>query len=212
MKFKTFKKQIADFPLFSSSVLENLPGATKTLPVQLALWKKKGWILSLRRGLYVLGKEERKLDPPLFYLANQIYIPSYVSLESALAFYGLIPEYVATTTSVAVRKTNRFENDFGVFTYQHISSKAFDGFESVKEAQNLTALIATPEKAVVDFFYLNLVRFKINDSAIFEESYRFQNCQKLHPKQLRLYAQKFNSKKLTAIIELFIKNMISKKY
>lgn len=211
MKFKAFKKQIESIPVISSSLLENLPGATKTLRVQLSLWKKKGWLHSLRRGLYVLGRNERKLEPPLFYLANQIYIPSYVSLESALAFYGLIPEYVAAITSVTVRKTNRFENEFGSFSYQHIASKAYDGFETVKEAQNLTALVATSEKAVVDFIYLNLFRFKIDDPAVFEESYRFQNCETLRPKWLRFYTQKFKSIKLSAVIELFIKNMISNK-
>lgn len=211
MNFRAFKKLIEPFPLFSLSLLENLPGATKTLRVQLSLWKKKGWIDSLRRGLYILGREERKQKPSLFFLANQIYIPSYVSLESALSFHGLIPEYVPTITSISVRKTIQFKNELGLFIYQHISSKAFDGFEIVKESQNLTSLMATPEKAIVDFIYLNLKHFKLNKPSIFEESYRFQYCESLKPKYLRLYANKFESLKLTAVIELFITEMISNK-
>lgn len=179
------------------------------LRVQLSLWKKKGLLRSLRRGLYVLSPEERQVEPSLFYLANQIFGPSYVSLESALAHYGLIPEFVAETTSVTVRKTCRFENDFGVFRYQRILPGAFNGFESLKESEKSSVLIALPEKAVVDFFYLNLSRFHAMDRRIFTESYRFQNFEKLSAKKLKAYAKRFGSRKLLQVVESFVDAVLS---
>ncbi len=62
---------------------------------QLTRWGKNGLIIQLKRGVYMLNKNDQKLHPSRFYLANQLLWPSYVSLESALGYYGLIPEAVA---------------------------------------------------------------------------------------------------------------------
>ena len=196
--------------MFSTSLLGALTDQEGTLRVQVSIWKKKGLIRSLRKGLYILSPEERHWEPSLFYLANQIFSPSYVSLESALAYHGLIPEFVATTTSVTVRKTCRFENDFGVFTYQRVIPNGFDGFESIRESEKVSALVATPEKAVVDFLYLrvNLAQFKKPDRRIFSESYRFQNCEGLNRSKLRAYAKRFGSKRILLAVESFIEEVL----
>jgi hypothetical protein len=128
-------------------------------------------------------------------------------MESALAFYGLIPEFVGATTSVTTRKTARFQNDFGIFIYQSIDPKAYGGFQAMKDSQDLTVLVALPEKALVDFFYLNLSGFAPSNPRVFSESYRFQNCESLKPKSLRQFAKRFGSKKLLAVIESFLKVM-----
>ena len=120
MRYSQFRRRVRSLPVIPTSLLGTLTPHRGTLKVQLSLWKKKGLLRPLRRGLYVLNAEDRRVEPSPFYLANQIYFPSYVSLESALAFYGFIPEFVAATTSVTTRKTCRFENEFGIFTYQHI--------------------------------------------------------------------------------------------
>jgi len=72
-------------------------------------------LIKLKRGLYVLNKHDRKINPSLKLLANQFYFPSYVSMEYARNFYGLIPERVYQITSVSTRKTARFKNDLGEF-------------------------------------------------------------------------------------------------
>ncbi len=207
MKYTDFKREMAKLPLFSSSMLGGLTGSSATLRVQLAQWKKKGRISSLRKGVYVLNKEDRKIEPTRFYLANQIFIPSYVSLESALAYYGLIPEYVGVTTSVTVRNTRRFQNEFGVFVYRHLKPKAYTGFVSRGDG-SVAVLIAAPEKAVVDFIYLNLEKFDKRHKGIFEGSYRFQNGRSLVASKLVAFAELFSSKKLLTVTQSFIEEIV----
>lgn len=208
MKFNELKQKIKNLPVLASSMLATFSNKKNTLKVQLSQWKKKGLISQLKKGLYTLCKDEREVEPTHFYLANQIFIPSYISLESALAFYGLIPEFVAATTSVTPRKTCKFKNEFGIFTYQHIKKVGYDGFIPIQEKENLNILIATPEKAVVDFIYLNLEKFKSDNITILVESYRFQNYDKLNRKKIRQYAQNLQSKKLISVTELFIKEIL----
>lgn len=208
MRYSEFKGKVKTLPVFSTSMLGAMTNQVETLKVQLSSWKKKGLVSSLRKGLYVLSPEERRVEPTAFYLANQIYLPSYVSVESALAYHGLVPEFVAQTTSVTVRNTRRFENEFGVFTYQHIIREGFGGFESIQESQNLSVLVATPEKALVDFFYLNLSQFRLSEKSVFTGSYRFQNYERLNPAKLRAHAKKFGTKKLLSLVELFIKESL----
>ncbi len=208
MKYNAFKEHVRHLPLISSGMLAQLSPNTRTLKVQLSEWKKKGLILSLRKGLYVLNKHDRSLEPSPFYLANQIFIPSYVSMESALAYYGLIPEFVSSIISITTRKTCAFKNEFGAFNYRHIKPAAYTGFTSIRESENMSVLMALPEKAVVDFIYLNLSEFDTRDEEIFEKSYRFQNCENLDLKKLRAYAKYFNTHKLTDIVEAFIKKAI----
>lgn len=208
MTYSAFKQKLKPLPVFSTGMLGALTSQPKTLKVQISRWKKKGLVQSIRKGLYVLNAQDRQTEPSSFYLANQIFVPSYVSLESALAYYGLIPEFIAATTSVTTRKTCRFANDFGIFTYQRVLPKAFSGFETTGRPGSLSVLLATPEKAVVDFFYLNLSKFSVSDPAIFGGSYRFQNCKILKTAKLRKYAEHFGEKKLFLIVNLFIKEMI----
>ena len=89
------------------------------------------------------------------YVANRIYTPSYISLHSALSFYGMIPEEVVQLTSVTTLKTAKFQNDFGTFHYQNVKTPLFFGYE-IKTMQNGRGLLfATPEKALLDLLYLN---------------------------------------------------------
>lgn len=212
MKYREFKTKIRPLPVFSTGMLNALTEDVNTLKVQLSLWKKQGLVRALRRGLYVLPSEERQVEPPAFYLANQIFLPSYVSLETALAYYGLIPEFVFATTSVTVRKTCRFENDFGVFVYQHVRPECFFGFDSLKLPNGLSALVGSPEKAVVDFLYLNLSKFGPSDRKIFKESYRFQNGDILEPGKLKSFAQKMKCKKLLSVVNLFIEEVCRERF
>jgi hypothetical protein len=121
-------------------------------------------------------------------------------LEYALSFYGLIPEAVMTITSVTTNKTAIIKNAEGVFTYQHIKQSAFRGFNEIKDNEGFLYFIAEPEKAVVDFLYLNLSKFDKNDFDIFENSYRFQNLTALSVKKLKMYASLFENKKLMTVI------------
>ena len=130
-------------------------------------------------------------------------MPSYVSLEYALNFYGLIPEHVLDVTSVTSRKTARFVNELGTFIYQHIKVNAFRGFKAIRDDYKLTYFIAEPEKAVIDFLYLNLDKIKESDKDIFEESFRFQNVETLSQEKIICLSKLFGNDKLITISRLF---------
>lgn len=116
-------------------------------------WFQKGLLIRLRQGLYTFP--ENKTKPNFdFYAANRIYRPSYISIHSALSFYGLIPEAIFQTTSVSTLKTASFKNDFGTFVYKTINAKLMYGYNSKKIDAERYFLIADPEKAIMDLLYL----------------------------------------------------------
>lgn len=199
MDYQRFKTAVQGLPVFSGRDAARL-GEPKTMYNQLANWRRKGLVSQLRRGLYVLGKADRKIEPGGPFLSGQLYAPSYVSLEYALGVHGLIPEMVTSVTAVTTRNTARFRNDLGSFEYQHIKREAFRGFTLMKDAAGLSYFLAGPEKAVVDFIYLNLPRFTRGDREIFTRSYRFQNLESLDTRELKAYGALFANTKLGEIV------------
>ena len=104
-----------------------------------------GELIALRRGLYA---SRRDLDP--HGLAGPIYGPSYLSFETALAWYGMIPEAVTEIISATIRRGNFFENDFGRFRYLRVPATVYPvGIQRIADA-GLPFLIASPTKAVCD--------------------------------------------------------------
>lgn len=203
MDYKQFKNSVLHLPLILSKDLERGQSNKQIIRNQLRRWQDKGLIFKLKRGMYLLNVNDRKINPSRQFIANQLYMPSYVSLEYALNFYALIPERVSEVTSVTTKKTIRFVNDLGTFTYQHIKSKAFRGFKMTKDEMGLTFFIAEPEKAVIDFLYLNFDKIKISDKDVFESSYRFQNTETLSQRRIMELAGLFETEKLTRFAQLF---------
>jgi predicted transcriptional regulator of viral defense system len=116
-------------------------------------WIHRGYLVRLRRGLYAFA--EYRSDPEMAtYFAGRIYRPSYVSLHSALSFYGLIPESVVQITSVASLKTAVFSNGFGEYTYGSIREDLMFGYEPRRLANGRTTPYASREKALLDLLYL----------------------------------------------------------
>lgn len=160
---------------------------------QLTLWVKKGYLIRLKRGVYAFAKDVAQLRGEE--IAHILYQPSYISMESALALYGFIPEMVYAFVSVTSKINRTFDNYFGRFIYRHIKSGLFWGYEPV-ETRHGIYLIAEPEKAVLDYLYLNLA--VINRQADLE-SMRFnrdQLKQKLNEQKFRKYLDAFKIKKL----------------
>ena len=118
--------------------------------MHISMLEKKGVLIRLKRGLYVVSPEisGKELSPGL--IANHLYGPSYVSLHWALRFYKLIPERIDTLTSITTRHTREFENTLGRFTFRGVSREYFPiGIKSQEDA-GLHFLLATPEKALCD--------------------------------------------------------------
>jgi len=119
----------------------------------LTRWLKKGYIVRLRQGYYTFPDYKSKRDFS-FYFANRIYKPSYISLHTALSFYGMIPETVLQITSVTSLKTAIFRNDFGEFSYKNLKKNLMFGYELKEMDEKRRLMFATPEKALLDLLYL----------------------------------------------------------
>ena len=117
---------------------------------------KSGELIRVRKGLYVFGNERSSQPPSRLSVANLVYGPSYVSLQSALSFHGLIPEGVYETTSVTPKRNKRFNTPLGVFSYRYLRSKLYPvGVTQYYTAQGHGILIASPEKALADMLWLH---------------------------------------------------------
>ncbi|GFP22333.1 hypothetical protein HKBW3S06_01560, partial [Candidatus Hakubella thermalkaliphila] len=122
MEFTRLVEIVGDEPVFEASLLRagNVnPGDVRR---QLPRWTAGGRLYQLRRGLYALAPPFQKVKPHPFLIANRMVRNSYVSCQSALAFYGLIPEYVPVITSVTTARPARWETPFGVFEFRHIKT------------------------------------------------------------------------------------------
>ncbi len=120
---------------------------------------KSGLFLKLRNNYYML----KDSHPPLYSIANRLYQPSYISLESALSHYGIIPEVVYTVTSVTTKPTREFKTPKSVFSYQRIKKSIFTGYSPVTIEGNVV-LLAEPEKALADYLYfVDLKKSSLND-------------------------------------------------
>lgn len=138
-------------------------------------------------------------DYALYEIANRIYSPSYISLESALSYHGLIPEGVYLITSVSTRKTNSFKTPLAIFGYRKIKSSLFFGYV-IEVHDNRVFKIASPEKAILDLFYL---KPDLSDPSSFR-SLRINNNnfkKKINRKKLFSYLKIYNNKRMSADIK-----------
>ncbi|HOO47125.1 MAG TPA: hypothetical protein PLM29_12895 [Deltaproteobacteria bacterium] len=116
---------------------------------------REGQIIRVKKGLYIFGPDYRRRPYSREILANLIYGPSYISLEYALSYHGLIPERVEALTSVTTGRTRTFATPVGVFTYHMIPLPAFQsGMTRVELDDGGAFLIAAPEKALVDKLFV----------------------------------------------------------
>jgi len=113
-------------------------------------------IIHIRRGLYCLAQKYQKKKINLYALAQHIYGPSYVSLESALSRHGWIPEAVYTLTSVSSGKSKEFQTTLGAFSYSRVPQKVFyAGVERLADEAGNIFLMASPMKSLADYVYVN---------------------------------------------------------
>jgi predicted transcriptional regulator of viral defense system len=152
MRFREFEAKIKALPAFNLNDVRKLdPNFHRQ---QLSYWLNQGYIQALAGGYYALV--DRAMDESyLFMAANKIYNPSYVSLESALAYYEVIPETVLGVTSVSSRKTKQYESRWGIFSYRSVKPQYMIGYQVIETSPGKRFKIASLEKAIVDYLYLN---------------------------------------------------------
>lgn len=151
-------------------------------------YKKQGFILQLKQGHYVFPDAL----PPDIYVASRLYTPSYISLEFAMSYHGVIPETVYEITSVTTKATRRFETLGKVFSYRKIKKSAYTGYELHKQ-HGLSFYIADAEKAFVDTNYLRLLNRQ-------KPITRFDKG-KINPEKALRYAKLFDNSKLIGVIK-----------
>lgn len=116
---------------------------------------KTGVITRVKKGLYVFGPRYNRAPICLEVLANLIYGPSYLSLEYALSYHGLIPERVVELTSVTTKRSRIFETPVGRFSYRYLAATKYSlGVCRVVSDPKHPFLIASPEKALCDYVTL----------------------------------------------------------
>ena len=115
-----------------------------------------GFVLRLARGRWALSRNLNKLAVPEQLTAPY---PAYISLQSALYRHGLISQIPVVTYAVSLARTRRYETPVGVFSIHHVNADFFFGFESDNASGG--AMIAVPEKALVDVFYFSPARTRL---------------------------------------------------
>lgn len=195
MKYQDLVNSIKD-PWFSLQDLKLL-GAT-VFPYQITDWTKKGYIVPLKRGLYLFSERAEKVS--IFNASFLLYQPSYISLERALSFYGLIPEMVYAVTAITPKTTRTFENSLGLFLYRHIKKELFFGYQKIENDQDVY-LMAEPEKALLDYLYLNSARLKSKED-VGEMRFNQALIKALDKKKLSQYQKLFASSRLEEILKL----------
>ncbi len=198
MNFIKFKENLGNFGVISLSDIQKVDPAFHRR--RLNEWQSKGYIKKILRGYYLFSDITLN-ELRLFEIANKIYTPSYISLESAFSYYGLIPESVYGITSISTRKTNTFNTPAASFIYHSVKSHLFWGYE-IKNTDHTCFKIAVPEKALLDFFYLNP---DIQDQNAYESlrmnKERFFKI--IKPRKLSFLLKKFNQKHLKSRIHAF---------
>lgn len=166
-------------------------------------WQRAGYIVPLRQGWYAFADYIQQPDFARF-IAGKICAPSYISLHTALSFYGIIPEAVVEITSVTTQKTCRYENAFGQFSYQTIRPRLFWGFEPKTMRDGKQYMMATPEKAIIDLLYLYPQYSTLDEmrELRFDEDWMHDE---LNKKRLLEYTQRITSPILTKRIHLLLK-------
>ncbi len=169
---------------------------------------KRKILIPVRRGLYLIGPPYGKGTGDPFEMAQIIYGPSYVSLESALSFHGWIPEAVYTTTSVSAKRKKIFETSMGVFRYSQTPSPHF--FLNVQRITNeaSTFLIAEPWKAIADLIYCS--RKKWTSCQALSSDMRIENetLQQSDKKSLFHIATYYASPRVCKILKCFYEELI----
>lgn len=202
MNFNSLLKLVGDDPIFESSFLLAGNVNPKLIRIQLSRWVKAGKIYQLRRGLYSIAPPYQRRQPHPFLVANHLQKASYVSLQSALSFYGLIPEVVNIITSVSTGRPERLETPLGIYEFRHIKTELLFGYRMIELGEQ-SALVATPEKALLDLIYLQ----PGGVSTAYLKELRLQNTEKLDKDLLSKQSKKLNTPKLQNAVKIILQLM-----
>ncbi len=199
MEWREFLEKFAGMPLFHSSMLKVFPGDMRPMRVQLSRWVKAGKVVRIRREWYLIEKPWRVKEVPPAYIAAQIVQPSYLSLEWALQYHGLIPEAVENPTSVTTDRPRRIQALGRFFLYYHVQPDLLGGFEEVF-IDGWPVPVASAEKALFDMIYLHVHRHGFSRAWLSE--LRLQNLDDFDIGRFLSFAEKSTKWGLPAAVGL----------
>lgn len=198
MSFEELVTLVAGEPVFSSGMLLAGRKDAQVVRLQLSRWVKAGKLHQIRRGLYALAPPWQRVEPHLFLVANRLRSGSYVSLQSALAWHGIIPEYTPVATSVGAGRPTIYDTSLGRYSFKHLLPELRFGYFKTLVSKDQSAFIATPEKALLDLLYLTPKA----DSYDFIKELRLQNLHVLKVDTLVEMANRTNKPKLKRCAEI----------
>jgi predicted transcriptional regulator of viral defense system len=197
MEFTRLVEIVGDEPAFETGLLLAGDVDSNNIRRQLSRWTQAGRLYQLRRGLYTLAPPFQKVKPHPFVIANCLVPNSYVSCQSVLAHYGLIPEYVPVTTSVTTARPARWDTLLGSFEFRHIKVDLLRGYRLTEMGGDQRAFVAAPEKALLDLIYLQ----PGSDSPDYLRELRLQNLDRLDVDELQHQADLADSPKLRRAVK-----------
>ena len=180
MRYHDLEKVVSNKIFTLLDVAKYFPNESEQhIKIQLYRFTKQGLLTRLKRGVYTFPSSSH--DELI--VANTLYQPSYISLESALNYYGIIPDITQTVTSITRKKIGHITTPFGSFTYHQIKKSLYFGFYKVLSVEADEYYdIAQKEKALLDYFYIR----KITKT----DGLRL-NLAKIDKKIYKMYLQKF---------------------
>ena len=189
LNFIHFKNSLRDFPVFSIADIRAAHGGFDRR--RLSEWQKKGYIKKIVKGYYLFSDIEMN-EGLLFAIANKIYKPSYISFETAMSHYRLIPESIYMITSASTKRTSLFETPLARFSYRTIKPALFFGYSLLPGGIK----IAFMEKAILDYFYINPALRTEDDFASLRIN-REEMLSRFNKKQFTDYMRRFSQKRLS---------------
>ena len=204
MEFAELLAIVGEEPVFESDLLLAGDGNPSNVRRQLSRWVRAGRIYQLRRGVYSLAPPYQKVKPHPFVVANRMVPASYVSCQSALAHYNLIPEYVPIVISVTTVRPARWTTPLGTYVYRHLRPGLFSGSRQLSFGSAQAAFVAGPGKALLDLIYLT----PQSDRPAYLEELRLQNLFVLHLEELHRLAALFDLPKIyraVAVLERLVR-------
>lgn len=201
MKFEDLLAIVSDEPVFEPGLLLAGDTASSDIQRQISRWTEAGRLYQLRRGLYTLAPPFQKIRPHPFLVANRIVRGSYVSLQSALAHYGLIPEYVPVTTSVTTGRPGAWDTPLGRYQFRHLQPDLLTGYRRTLLGEGQEAFVATPEKALLDLIYLEPGA----ETPEYLQELRLQHMDRLDLGELRRQAEGMGKPKVRRAAERIVR-------
>jgi predicted transcriptional regulator of viral defense system len=196
MEFERLLDLTGGEPIFETALLLAGKINPNAVRLQLSRWTKSGRLYQLRRGLYAIAPPYQKIKPHPFVIANHLQRASYVSAQSALSFYNLIPDTVNITVSVTAGRPERLKTPLGVFEFRHVKPGMFNGYR-ITDLGGQQALVATPEKALLDLVYLQ----PDGETPEYLQELRLQNLDRLNWDDLQKRSDALKKPKLRKAVE-----------